>query len=85
MTEKSLKKIEHEWQGVVVSDKMAKTVVVKVDRVSVHPKYKKRFTVSRKYKVHDENNTAKVGDVVFFIACRPLSKDKKYRLLAVKK
>lgn len=85
MTQKSLKKIERQWQGVVISDKMAKTIVVKVDRVSVHPKYKKRFTVSRKYKVHDEKNVAKIGDTVVFIACRPLSKDKNHRLLAVKK
>jgi small subunit ribosomal protein S17 len=67
--------------GVVVSDKMAKTIVVKVDRVVVHPKYGKRYTVSRRFKVHDETNRAKEGDKVSFVACRPLSKDKRWRLI----
>lgn len=68
-------------EGTVVSDKMDKTIVVKVNRVRLHSKYKKRYTVSKKYKVHDEKNQYKVGDDVIFIECRPLSKDKKFRAL----
>ncbi|MCK5510747.1 30S ribosomal protein S17, partial [Candidatus Parcubacteria bacterium] len=56
--------IKKKFQGVVVSDKQDKTIVVKVDRVKIHPKYKKRFTVSKKYKVHDEKNKCKEGDKV---------------------
>ena len=68
-------------EGVVVSCKMQKTIVVSVDRVKMHPKYKKRYTVSKTYKVHDEKGIAKVGDKVVFVECRPLSKDKRWRLL----
>lgn len=73
--------IKKKFQGVVVSDKMDKTIVVKVDNVKVHPKYKKRYTVSRKYKVHDEKNKFKEGDKVSFVECRPLSKDKIWRVI----
>jgi small subunit ribosomal protein S17 len=68
-------------EGVVVSDKMDKTIVVKVERVMVHPKYNKRYKSSKKYKVHDQENKYKEGDKVKFIACRPLSKDKRWRVL----
>lgn len=68
--------------GEVVSDKMAKTIVVKVESVKVHPKYQKRYTVSKKYKVHDETNQYKVGDKVVFVECRPLSRDKRWRVLS---
>lgn len=73
--------IRKKLNGVVVSDKMDKTIVVKVDSVKVHPKYGKRYTQSKKYKVHDEKNQFKEGDKVIFIGCRPLSKDKKWRVL----
>lgn len=69
------------FSGVVVSDKMTKTIVVKVERVKVHPKYGKRYTVSAKYKVHDEAGQFHIGDKVNFIECRPLSKDKRWRVL----
>lgn len=69
------------FQGVVVSDKMAKTIVVKIDRKVSHPKYKKSYIVSKKYKVHDEKKKYKVGDTVNFVGCRPYSKDKKWRVL----
>ncbi|MEI6528891.1 MAG: 30S ribosomal protein S17 [Candidatus Falkowbacteria bacterium] len=69
------------FNGVVVSDKNDKTIVVKVESVKVHPKYKKRYVVSRRYKVHDEKNQYKVGDKVIFIECRPLSRDKRWRTL----
>ncbi len=73
--------IKKKFNGIVVSDKMDKTVVIRVDRVRIHPKYKKRYTVSKRYKVHDENNKFKVDDKVTFIECRPLSKDKRWRVL----
>ena len=67
-------------QGVVVSDKMEKTVVVKVDRLVKHSVYSKYIKRSVKYKVHDEQNSSKVGDRVQIIECRPLSKDKRWSL-----
>jgi len=70
-------------QGIVVSDKMDKTIVVKIDRKKLHPIYKKRYLRSKKYKIHDEKNQAKVGDKVVFASCRPLSHDKKWRLIAI--
>jgi small subunit ribosomal protein S17 len=66
--------------GVVVSDKMDKTVVVKVDRLVKHQLYNKYIKRSVKYKVHDEQNACKVGDRVQIIECRPLSKDKRWSL-----
>ncbi len=68
--------------GVVVSAKMQKTVVVKVERMKQHPIYHKRFVRSTTYKVHDEHGTAKVGDKVLFEECRPISKDKRWRLVS---
>jgi small subunit ribosomal protein S17 len=73
--------VKKRFSGEVVSDKMEKTIVVRVDRVKVHPKYHKRYTVSSKYKVHDEKDQFKAGDKVSFIECRPLSKDKRWRVL----
>ncbi len=67
-------------RGTVVSTKMDKTVVVRVDQVRTHPVYQKKYTVSRRFKVHDETNQSKVGDVVDFVECRPLSKQKRWRL-----
>ena len=63
-------------QGVVVSDKMDKSVVVRVERRVMHPVYKKYIKRSKKYTAHDENNLCKVGDVVQIIESRPLSKTK---------
>jgi small subunit ribosomal protein S17 len=73
--------IHRKFTGVVVSDKSNKTIVVKVESVKKHPKYHKRYTVSQKYKVHDELNTYKTGDKVAFVECRPLSKDKRWRVI----
>lgn len=75
------KKNKRILKGIVVSDKNDKTVVVRVDRVKVHPKYKKRFAVSKKYKVHDEKNEYKVGDKVTIAECRPYSRDKRWRAI----
>ena len=68
-------------QGIVVSDKMDKTIVVRVDRTLLHSKYLKRYTVSKRFKVHDPENAAKVGDKVTFEETRPLSKTKRWRLV----
>ena len=64
---------------------MAKTAVVRVDRSLPHPKYGKYFVVSKKYKVHNPDGTAKVGDTVEFEECRPLSRDKRWRYVATVK
>ncbi len=73
------------FQGTVVSDKMDKTIVVSVDTFDVHKIYKKRVKKSTKFHVHDENNTAKVGDIVQFMETRPLSKTVCYTLVKVVK
>ncbi|MDG2032912.1 MAG: 30S ribosomal protein S17 [Rhodospirillales bacterium] len=69
-------------QGVVVSDKMDKTVVVNVERKFPHPLYKKYIKRSKRYHAHDENNTHKVGDTVSIQECRPLSKTKRWEVVA---
>lgn len=69
------------YQGRVVSDKMDKTITVAVETKKNHPIYGKRMNYSKKYKVHDENNTAKVGDIVRIMETRPLSATKRFRLL----
>lgn len=68
-------------KGVVVGDKMQKTVVVSVTRFVKHPKYGKYYKVSKKYKAHDEDNTFKVGDTVEIAETRPISKDKKFKVV----
>lgn len=77
MTERGHKKTQ---TGVVVSDKMDKTVVVKVDRIVKHPVYNKYIKRSAKYKAHDEENQCKVGDRVQIIESRPLSKEKCWKV-----
>ena len=72
-------------QGVVVSTKMNKTIVVEVETHKKHPKYLKRVKYSNKYYAHDENNECKVGDVVTIMGCRPLSATKRFRLVSVDK
>ena len=72
-------------QGVVVSDKMDKTIVVEVETHKRHAKYQKRVKYSNKYYAHDEKNEAKVGDTVTIMACRPLSATKRFRLVSVDK
>lgn len=73
--------IKQVYRGVVVSAKMAKTIVVRVDAMKMNAKYRKQFRVSRKFKVHDEKGEYKVGDVVRFLETRPLSKDKRWRVI----
>jgi small subunit ribosomal protein S17 len=69
--------------GVVVSDKMTKTVVVAIERRVKHPVYGKMMTRTKKLKAHDEENSAKTGDVVRIMETRPLSKDKRFRVVEI--
>jgi small subunit ribosomal protein S17 len=80
MSERGHRKVQ---TGVVVSDKMDKTVVVKVDRIVKHPLYNKYIKRSAKYKAHDEQNACKTGDRVQITATRPLSKDKCWKVSQV--
>lgn len=75
---KEIKK--RKFNGVVVSDAMDKTIVVRVDMLKWHNKYEKQYKVSKRFKVHDEKNQYKVGDSVNFVECRPISKDKRWRV-----
>lgn len=68
-------------KGVVVSDKMDKTVIVSVSNFIKHPKYGKYYQVTKKYKAHDENNKWKNGDKVEIVETRPISKDKRFKIL----
>jgi len=67
--------------GKVISDKMKKTVVIEVERLKEHPKYKRRYKVSKSYKAHDEKEECKVGDRVIIEECRPISKEKRWRVI----
>lgn len=69
--------------GKVVSDKMDKTIVVAVETYKMHKLYHKRIKYSKKFKAHDEDNQAKIGDVVRIMETRPLSKDKRFRLVEI--
>jgi small subunit ribosomal protein S17 len=69
--------------GLVVSDKMEKTVVVAIERRVPHPVYGKMMTRTKRLKAHDEENSAKVGDTVRIVETRPLSKDKRWRLVEI--
>ena len=68
-------------KGTVVSDKMDKTVVVAVTRFVKHPKYKKYLKITKKFKAHNEDNTAKTGDLVSIMEGRPISKDKRFSVV----
>ena len=67
-------------KGVVISGKSNKTVVVKVERKFMHPTFKKYITRSKKYSVHDEKNSSKVGEVIRIVECKPRSKTKSWEL-----
>ncbi len=69
--------------GIVVSDRMDKTIVVKLERLTRHPMYKRTIRVRSKFKVHDERNQAKTGDKVSITQTRPLSKEKHWRLVKI--
>ena len=80
MADRGLKK---ERSGTVVSDKMAKTVVVSIERTVMHPRYKKILRRRSRVKAHDETNQCQVGDRVLIVECRPLSRDKRWRVSKV--
>ena len=80
MEEKEIKK-RKKFEGIVISDKMEKTVVVKVIRKFPHPLYKKISSYSKKYKAHNEKNECKIGDRVIIEECRPISKTKRWRVV----
>jgi small subunit ribosomal protein S17 len=80
MTDRGLRK---QRTGVVVSDRMEKTAVVSVERTVMDPKYKKILRRRTKVKAHDENNQCRVGDRVLIVECRPLSRDKRWRVSKV--
>jgi small subunit ribosomal protein S17 len=82
ITERGLRK---ERIGIVSSDKMDKTIVVTVNRLARHKKYKKVIKISKKYYAHDENNEAKVGDEVKIAETKPTSKLKRWRLVEIQK
>lgn len=69
--------------GNVVSDKMDKTVVVAVETFVTHPLYKKQIRQTTKFKAHDENNECGIGDIVKIMETRPLSKDKRWRVVSI--
>ena len=75
--------LQKERSGVVVSDKMAKTIVVSIERTVMHPRYKKILRRRSKVKAHDETNQCRVGDRVLLVECRPLSRDKRWRVSKV--
>ena len=68
-------------KGIIVSDKMDKTVVVEVTKLKKHPKYERRFRVSKRYKAHDSENKHKVGDAVIIEETRPMSKSKRWKIV----
>lgn len=74
--------MKRKLKGTIVSDKMSKTVVVRVERIKKHPKYKRRYKVSRKYQAHIEDNNLKIGDKVVIEECRPISKRKRWRVIS---
>ncbi|AJY75280.1 30S ribosomal protein S17 [Paenibacillus beijingensis] len=80
MSERNSRKVQI---GKVVSDKMDKTIVVAVETYKKHDLYHKRIKYTKKFKAHDENNSAKIGDTVKIMETRPLSKDKRWRLVEV--
>lgn len=80
MEERNLRKTR---VGVVTSNKMEKTIVVSVETLVEHPLYKKRVKMTKKFKAHDEQNTCKVGDRVRIMETRPLSKDKRWRVIEI--
>lgn len=84
MAEQEVRKaVRREFVGKVTSDKMEKTIVVSVTTKKLHRLYKKYVTRVKKYKAHDEKNDAHIGDTVRIVECRPLSKDKCWRLTEI--
>lgn len=74
-------KIKKQLKGTVVSDKMVKTVVVAITRIKRHPIYKKSYKATARYKAHDEKGKYKIGDKVIIQECRPMSREKRFRVV----
>lgn len=74
-----------EFTGTVISDRMKKTIIVRVMRMSKHPKYSKIMKKYNKFKAHDEENAARINDIVRIEETRPISKDKRFRLIEIVK
>lgn len=72
---------KRQLKGLVVSDRMQKTVIVKVERIKKHQRYKKIYKIFKRYKAHDEKGEFKIGDKVVIEECRPLSKDKRWKTI----
>ncbi len=85
MEKTETKKMTRVIEGKVVSASMTKTITVLVESVKTNLKYKRKYKTTKKFPVHDEKGLAKVGDVVRFIECRPLSKTKRWRIFEVVK
>lgn len=83
--EEQVKKVRRQLQGVVVSDKMDKTITIQVSTYKTHPIYKKRVAYFKKFKAHDEKNEAKIGDTVLIEETRHLSATKYFRLIKILK
>lgn len=82
MEKNKKQKNRKQLKGVVVSSSMNKTVVVLVKRYAKHPKYKKYQNIGKRYKAHDENNSKKIGDKVIIEETKPISKNKKFKILS---
>lgn len=81
-TKLETKKRKRSLKGEVISNKMEKTVVVKVSRIKLHPKYKKYYRVSKNFKAHDEKNKCQIGDKVTIEEMKPMSKDKRWKVVS---
>nr|QBM02470.1 30S ribosomal protein S17 [uncultured archaeon] len=82
-TEQGISRRRLTMSGIVTSDKMKDTIVVKVSRFVKHPKYGKYVSISKKFKAHDVGNTKKIGDKVMIEECKPISKDKHFKVVEV--
>ena len=78
-----MKSNKRQFVGRVVSDKMDKTIVVEIERLVMHSLYKKSVRKTKRFKSHDEKNQCSIGDKVVIVECRPISKDKKFRLVEI--
>ncbi|MBI4359503.1 MAG: 30S ribosomal protein S17 [Candidatus Jacksonbacteria bacterium] len=75
------KKHKRRQTGVITSNAMQKTVVVEITRIKVHPKYRKRYASAKKFKAHDQKNEYKIGDTVTIEECKPISKEKRWKVI----
>jgi len=81
MTKKTIKQ-KRQLRGIIISDKMANTAVVEVERLKFHNKYRKYYRITKKFKAHNPKNNYHLGDKVVIEATRPLSRDKRWRIIS---